>query len=66
MPSRTNESEAIFECQQCGDCCRGYGGTFVSKRDIDAIASFIGTNPESFVVELLPAFRKKALTHPER
>ena len=49
MPSKTNEPEAIFECRQCGDCCRGYGGTFVSKRDIDAIASFLGEDPEYFV-----------------
>jgi hypothetical protein len=49
MPSRTNEPGAIFECRQCGDCCRGYGGTFVSKRDIDAIASFLGEDPEYFV-----------------
>ena len=49
MPSRANEPETIFECRQCGDCCRGYGGTFVSKRDIDTIASFLGTDPESFV-----------------
>ena len=49
MPSKTNEPKAIFECRQCGDCCRGYGGTFVSKRDIDAIASFLGEDPEYFV-----------------
>ena len=61
MPSRTNKSEAIFECRQCGDCCRGYGGTFVSKRDIDAIASFIGTNPESFVANYCRLSGKRPL-----
>ena len=49
MPSKTNEPETVFECRQCGDCCRGYGGTFVSKRDINAIASFLGEDPETFV-----------------
>jgi Fe-S-cluster containining protein len=51
MPSKTNEPEAIFECRQCGDCCRGYGGTFVSRRDIDAISSFLGTDSESFLAD---------------
>ncbi len=49
MPSPPNEPEAIFECRQCGDCCRGYGGTFVTGRDIEAIAAFIDTDPASFV-----------------
>ncbi|MCJ7830330.1 MAG: YkgJ family cysteine cluster protein [Desulfobacterales bacterium] len=39
----------IFECRQCGDCCKGYGGTFVTSADIAAIARFIGTEPDSFV-----------------
>jgi len=61
MPCRTNEPEAIFECRQCGDCCRGYGGTFVSKRDIDAIASFLGTDPESFVANFCRLSGKRPL-----
>ena len=61
MPSRTNEPGAIFECRQCGDCCRGYGGTFVSKRDIDAIASFLGTDPKSFVANYCRLSGKRPL-----
>ena len=61
MPSRTNEPEAIFECRGCGDCCRGYGGTFVSKRDIEAIASFLGTDPESFVANYCRLSGKRPL-----
>jgi Fe-S-cluster containining protein len=61
MPSRANEPDAIFECRQCGDCCRGYGGTFVSKQDIDAIASFLGTDPESFVATYCRLSGKKPL-----
>lgn len=49
MPFKTNDPETIFECRQCGDCCRGYGGTFVTQRDIDAISSFLGEDPGSFV-----------------
>ena len=42
------DAPEVFNCQQCGDCCRGYGGTFVSDEDIQAIAAFINTDPETF------------------
>ncbi|MBI5063840.1 MAG: YkgJ family cysteine cluster protein [Desulfatitalea sp.] len=32
----------FFECTQCGQCCKGYGGTYVSDADIAAIAQFLG------------------------
>ncbi|MBW1841072.1 MAG: YkgJ family cysteine cluster protein [Deltaproteobacteria bacterium] len=41
----------VFDCKKCGDCCRGYGGTFVSVRDIEAIAAYTNTDPEKFVKE---------------
>ena len=39
----------IFECQQCGDCCKGYGGTFVTEQELEAIAGYINIDPVSFV-----------------
>jgi len=39
------ESRAIFVCQRCGDCCRGFGGTFVSDGDIRRIAAYISRDP---------------------
>ena len=39
----------IFTCQQCGDCCKGYGGTYVNEKDIKRIADYIHADPESFV-----------------
>ena len=36
----------IFECRQCGDCCRGFGGTLVSEDDVAAIAGYLGTSPD--------------------
>jgi len=41
--------EPLFECQQCGDCCNGYGGTCVSAEDMKAISAFIGADPADFV-----------------
>ncbi len=40
---------AIFDCKQCGECCKGYGGTYVTQKDIQAIAAYIGTDPAHFV-----------------
>ncbi len=37
--------EDIFQCQMCGDCCRGYGGTYVTEPDILAIAAYLNLEP---------------------
>ena len=41
----------IFNCTKCGDCCKGYGGTFVTAQDIDAIAGYINADPKRFVAD---------------
>jgi uncharacterized protein len=50
VPSHDLKPEALFTCTRCGDCCRGYGGTYVDAQEIAAIAAFIRTDP-SVVVE---------------
>ena len=45
------KSSDIFKCTKCGDCCKGYGGTFVTAQDIDAIAGYINTDPKHFVAD---------------
>jgi Fe-S-cluster containining protein len=35
------DAETIFTCQKCGQCCRGYGGTFVVEKEIQAIADYL-------------------------
>ena len=49
MPSDENNPPTLFECLQCGDCCKGYGGTYVTDKDIEAIAGYIGCNADRFV-----------------
>jgi Fe-S-cluster containining protein len=49
MPFDPESDDSIFKCQMCGDCCNGYGGTYVSDKDIQKIADFIGTDPARFV-----------------
>ena len=48
-PPPTITASDIFECRQCGECCKGYGGTFVTKSDILAIADYIGTSADDFI-----------------
>ena len=49
MPSNTAKPSDIFECQQCGDCCMGFGGTFVTEKEIKTIAGYLNTDPDDFV-----------------
>ena len=51
MPSERIDTDALFECRLCGDCCKGYGGTFVTREDIEAISRFIGTDSRIFVTQ---------------
>jgi len=39
----------IFECKLCGECCNGFGGTYVTEQDILKISSYINANPETFI-----------------
>ena len=49
MDSKYNIADDIFECQQCGDCCKGYGGTYVDHNNIIKIAEYINFDPEKFI-----------------
>jgi len=35
----------FFFCTQCGECCKGFGGTYVSDDDIAAIGRFLNIPP---------------------
>lgn len=51
MKRRTPSTSGLrFECQQCGHCCQGVPGyVFLSKRDIQRIATFLKLNPRAFL-----------------
>ena len=49
MASNPNNCEQIFDCTLCGDCCRGFGGTYLSDSDIESIAEFVSVTPEQFI-----------------
>ena len=42
--------EALFACRQCGECCKGYGGTYVSRIDVDAISAYLGVDPAEKII----------------
>lgn len=47
--SQEIRTDPIFQCTQCGQCCKGYGGTYVSQRDINQISAYLGVDAEIFV-----------------
>ena len=40
-----------FQCKMCGTCCYGKGGISLYEDEIERIANFLETTPESFIVE---------------
>lgn len=42
--------EEPFTCTLCGDCCKGYGGTYLSDGDIDAISGYLSI-PQAELVQ---------------
>jgi Fe-S-cluster containining protein len=49
MPFKSVKPSDIFTCKKCGDCCKGYGGTYVTDKDIEKIAGYIHTDPINFI-----------------
>ena len=48
--------DSVFSCKQCGECCIGYGGTFVTDQDIERISAYISVDPHGFVEKILLFF----------
>lgn len=51
MKYDTINASIAFQCKKCGDCCKGYGGTYLTQDDIASIAEFIHANPDTFIEE---------------
>ncbi len=39
----------VFDCQQCGECCRGEKGILVTPAEVADMAANLGLSPEDFV-----------------
>ena len=46
-----NRCDALFACTLCGDCCKGYGGTYLTAPDILAIADYVGVSAKCLEAE---------------
>ena len=51
QPPDLSDPESIFNCQKCGTCCHGYGGTYVTDKQIKVISDYIGMDPDKLVQE---------------
>ena len=40
------DNEPIFNCVKCGECCKGFGGTYVTDENIKAIAAYTNRTEE--------------------
>ena len=49
MDTEYKTTDDIFTCQLCGQCCKGFGGTYVTGRDIADICTYIKADPDTFV-----------------
>jgi uncharacterized protein len=41
--------EDIFHCTMCGDCCKGFGGTYVTEEEITNISDFLKIDSALFI-----------------
>ena len=39
----------LFACRRCGDCCKGYGGTYITENEIDNICRYLGLERNTFI-----------------
>ena len=51
MDVKDPTTEDIFECRMCGDCCQGFGGTYVTEDDIKAIAALRHEDPKTILAK---------------
>ena len=40
--------QPLFRCTRCGDCCKGYGGTYLTELEITAISAYLGVGAGEF------------------
>jgi uncharacterized protein len=43
------QAMALFECTQCGTCCQGEGGIYLTRSEIVDISRFLGVPPKNFL-----------------
>lgn len=59
MVSEFNTGDDIFKCRKCGECCTGFGGTYITEKDIKKISDYIHLEPEVFISKLCDTSGKR-------
>ena len=49
MRSDSVTAADLFSCQCCGNCCKGYGGTYVTEAEIVNICRYLGLERNQFI-----------------
>ena len=49
MTSDTVGRGDLFACRRCGECCKGYGGTYITENEIDNICRYLGLEGNTFI-----------------
>jgi Fe-S-cluster containining protein len=49
MTSDAAEPGSLFACRRCGNCCKGYGGTYITETEIDKICRYLGLERPKFI-----------------
>ena len=49
MTSDDLTPDDLFICQRCGECCKGYGGTYLTETDIERICRYLGVSRNDFL-----------------
>ena len=49
MTSDAVTPQDLFACQNCGQCCKGYGGTYITESEIKNICRYLGLDRKRFV-----------------
>ncbi|MFZ5572038.1 MAG: YkgJ family cysteine cluster protein [Thermodesulfobacteriota bacterium] len=51
MPSSRLTAADVFQCKKCGDCCKGYGGTYLAPGDVTTIAHHLHITEEKLLAD---------------
>src|SRR6056297_1557951 len=51
MPYEVSCPDDFFECRQCGDCCKGFGGTRIFAGDVEDIARYLNIPPDKLIAD---------------
>lgn len=51
--TKAPQQPPVFDCQQCGECCRGDRGILATAAEIEAMAAYLGLAAADFAARYL-------------